>query len=786
MSLQDKLKHHEVVLGEQYRKCEKALPELHGILKRHVTQLSLRIQREAARDARGDAFSLKAILRNKPARFVVWALMLCWPFLFSSIPFSFGIFFYSPFLILRIYWFVFLVYGLMVHAGFRKRVKQLIGGRYAVLQAFSTRKICLLYIDRPVDARVASSPFSVVRAPWDGAEFSGEMAVRGLTGELNDTVWLAMLGTGEGDTIEILLRIPEDGKAVKIEVYPNKNKLSEWQTCERLLTEMAPDFVSFADPIRTLGIHVAAWKKINAEITALARQEAQRKAEEDRQRQAMVAKMEKWNTLALKPELSEKIIKIIRHFISGAKPAMMGVLLYGPPGTGKTTIAKHMAEFAGCHCEVITLADLKGKHLGHTAPMVTEVWKRCRSKAPTLLVLDECEGIFPRRGSVDTDSFSQELVQTFLQQWDGMNSVGGQVLVVGLTNRRETLDDAVVQRFTMAYEISLPDAAARMKILGNELKVAGIQMELTELVVKETSGMSGRDLSSSVRMLMTRIETRAPELVDLLAAIREIRGRSSTQVSDMGWDDIVISEELRETLENLGHNMKDAEKLKSMGIQPPGGALLYGPPGTGKTQIARVLASQSGLSFLAAGTADLKANFLGQSGGKVKELFQKARTMAPCILFLDEIDIIAPARDGDSVDRLTSEIVGQLLQELDGISSRKGQVFLLCASNFIDRIDSAILQRLEEKIEVKLPDCNARAAILALELKNKPLSSHLNTTIDFLAEKTDGWSGRQLSKLVLRASNRALNRVRRQGLNIEDLTISLEDFEISLQKSESA
>ena len=188
----------------------------------------------------------------------------------------------------------------------------------------------------------------------------------------------------------------------------------------------------------------------------------------------------------------------------------------------------------------------------------------------------------------------------------------------------------------------------------------------------------------------------------------------------------------------------------------PRGILLYGPPGTGKTQVARVLASQSGLSFMAASSSDIKASWIGASGEKVKQLLEKARAQAPCILFLDELDTVARSRDGGDV--MTTEIVAQMLQELDGISTKKGQVFLLAASNHPDSIDSALLSRLERKIEIGLPDQPSREAILRLQLSGKPLDFDLEQLLPQLAQATDGKSGRDLQSLVTAATRNALQR----------------------------
>jgi len=147
------------------------------------------------------------------------------------------------------------------------------------------------------------------------------------------------------------------------------------------------------------------------------------------------------------------------------------------------------------------------------------------------------------------------------------------------------------------------------------------------------------------------------------------------------------------------------------GVSIPRSLLLAGPSGVGKTQVARTLANESGLTFIAATTADVKANYLGQSGNRVKLLFERARSSAPAILFLDELDVIAPDRAvSGGNDQLTDEIVGQLLQEMDGISARDGHVFLVAATNHLERIDAAIRSRFQERLASRCQTNRPRSA----------------------------------------------------------------------------
>jgi SpoVK/Ycf46/Vps4 family AAA+-type ATPase len=202
---------------------------------------------------------------------------------------------------------------------------------------------------------------------------------------------------------------------------------------------------------------------------------------------------------------------------------------------------------------------------------------------------------------------------------------------------------------------------------------------------------------------------------------------------------------------------------------------LTGPPGTGKTEIARTLANEGGLGFLAATTADVKANFLGQSGNRVKQLFERARANAPVILFLDELDIIAPARSGSN-DALTDEIVGQLLQELDGIQSRDSEVFLLAATNHAEQIDRAVLSRFQETLAIPLPDLAGRERLLTVLLQKKKVAFSLEEGTPALAAASEGMSGRDLGSWIGRAEQKALVRAIAAG-GPEHFALALADFD---------
>ena len=485
-----------------------------------------------------------------------------------------------------------------------------------------------------------------------------------------------------------------------------------------------------------------------------------------------------WADVALDMPVLDQVLKLVDSFASGRKPSPKGVLLYGPPGTGKTLIARKLAKHAGCEFKAITISDLKADFTGGTGLKVKAVWNECRAKAPCILFIDECESAFAKRGGANSDSFNEELVQTFLAEWDGFNESSGQVLVVGATNQNDRLDNAIMSRFTASILIPPPNAVGRRRILGNELGKARLGLAVSDTMVQETSGMSGRELHTLVAgLLAEHIGGKVTE-ADFLVESRKLRGKSSTSIeSKAGWDDIVLPEATRQEFQSLGKELRHAEELAAMNISVPTGILLYGPPGTGKTQLARVLANESGLSFIAKSSGELKANFIGQSGSRVRELFEQARGMAPCLLFLDEIDSVTPAR-GSGGDSFAADIVAQLLQELDGVkSSSAGKVFLLAASNHPDLIDPALLSRLGRRIEIGLPDAAGREAILRLQLAGKPLDFDAGDMARELAARTEGKSGRDLGTLVTAATRKAVQRALRDEGDPTRLRVQKQDFD---------
>ena len=309
-------------------------------------------------------------------------------------------------------------------------------------------------------------------------------------------------------------------------------------------------------------------------------------------------------------------------------------------------------------------------------------------------------------------------------------------------------------------------------------------MEAPQEAAALTQGMSGRDLKQLAQSVRAIGYPAEPTREHFLEAIAAARKSHNTKVDGKaGWETLVLDDAILDRLKLICALLSDAEKWQAQGVSIPRSLLLAGPSGVGKTQVARTLANESGLTFLAATTADVKANYLGQSGNRVKLLFERARSSAPAILFLDELDVIAPDRmAAGGSDQLTGEIVGQLLQEMDGINVRGSHVFLVAASNHLDQIDEAVRSRFQEKLVIPLPDRNARIRLLINLLTGKKIGFPLNEVAVLLADQTKDreLSGRDLEGWVQAAEQKALLRALRDG-GPENFTIGLEDFDDQLQ-----
>lgn len=477
--------------------------------------------------------------------------------------------------------------------------------------------------------------------------------------------------------------------------------------------------------------------------------------------------------IVLPDNTMKEILNRLDMFENNDKAAPRGLLLYGPPGTGKTILAKTIAKVVNSHFISISLPDIKHPSLGQSAQNVRTIWNEARNHDRTIIFMDECEGAFGRRGSIESDVVTNEIVQAFLAEWDGMTK-SNQIWVIGATNRRDLLDDAIISRFGVEVEIPLPAKDERKKIIQNELKNIDSTSYFPESVIDKTSGMSGRDISMYIKSVKSEAYPGLPSEDDFINTLQKFKKKGSTTVDESAtWETLILPDNIKNQIIELSLMFEHIEALKKQNITLPKGILFYGLPGTGKTQIARTFANETKMNFIGVTTADLKAGFIGQSGQKVKELFERARNNSPCILFIDEIDVVTPARQ--SGDQFNAEIIAQLLQEMDGIKSYTTNVFVIAATNDLNGIDPAILSRFNFKVEIPLPSFDDRIKIVSVLLKNKKISGDHDELIALLATRTEGMSGRDLKALVDSALNKAVMRAIK-GNTPDSIEIQWSDF----------
>ena len=472
-----------------------------------------------------------------------------------------------------------------------------------------------------------------------------------------------------------------------------------------------------------------------------------------------------WDNIVLSQELRSKLEKLLKAFISGRTSDRDGFMLFGPPGTGKSMIGHAMAKEAGCAFFEADVASLKGSHIGQSGEYVRELWDNVNAAQTAILFVDECDAVFPSRGGTDIDSFTRDLVSAFLKRWDGGQASASRVLVIGATNRPEAIDSAIRSRFGITIEIPLPSEEQRERILSLEFSKRGLGHP-KECIIKATCNMSGRDLIKMVNVAVGLAGDEPVKDAHLLEAAAAIRSRDNTSVDATAtWENLVVDEYVKDLLRLYCDKLTHHEEYRRRGVTVPTGILLYGPPGTGKTQIARTLANESKVAFIGCTTADLKGAFHGHSGVQVREIFGRARSQAPSILFIDELEAVAPVRGLTSDYIAGGELLTQLLEETDGIKSRRdaAPVFLVAATNLPEHVDPAMRSRFSKEIEVPLPGLPERLKLLEIMISGKSLTGNKSLLLRRLAEATKGYSGRDLSKLVEEAENRAGIRAMKTG-----------------------
>ena len=455
--------------------------------------------------------------------------------------------------------------------------------------------------------------------------------------------------------------------------------------------------------------------------------------------------------------------------------APKGVLLHGPPGTGKTLLAKAVANETNANFYSIGGPEIMSKFYGESEEKLRNIFLQAQDKAPSIIFIDEIDSIAPKRDEVSGD-VEKRIVSQLLTLMDGLKT-RGKVVVIAATNRPNAIDQALRRpgRFDREIEIGIPDEEGRYDILQIHTRGMPLEQDLDlKYYAKVTHGFVGADLEMvakeaamrSLRRIIPEINLKEAKIpIDILNkikitsqdlddALKEVHPSAMREVlvqkPNIRWKDIGGLDNLKEELkEAIEWPLKHADLFIKAAIKPPKGILLYGPPGTGKTLLAKAVASTSESNFISIKGPELLSKWVGESEKGVREIFRKARQAAPCVIFFDEIDAIAPTRSGsDGGDsHVTERLVSQMLTEIDGLDDLKG-VVIIGATNRPDIIDKALLRpgRFDRLLEIPIPDNYTRKQILQVHLKKKPLGADVN--IDKLVELTDSFTGAEIESLV--------------------------------------
>ncbi|GGM78967.1 ATPase AAA [Thermogymnomonas acidicola] len=470
------------------------------------------------------------------------------------------------------------------------------------------------------------------------------------------------------------------------------------------------------------------------------------------------------------PELFERL---------GIKPPK-GVLLYGPPGTGKTLIARAVANESGANFFSINGPEIMSKYYGQSEQKLREIFMKAEESEPSIIFIDEIDSIAPKREEVQGE-VERRVVAQLLTLMDGLKE-RGHVIVIGATNRIDAVDPALRRpgRFDREINIGVPDKRGRKEILAIHTRGMPMGMddekknEFLDKIADLTYGFVGADLAALARESAMNALRRYLPMIDLdkpipteilekmqvteedfMEALKTIEPSSlrevTVEVPNVRWDDIGdlenVKQELREAVELP---LLKPEVFQRLGIRASKGFLLYGPPGVGKTLLAKAVATESNANFISVKGPEVLSKWVGESEKAVREIFKKAKQVAPTIIFLDEIDSIAPRRGTYGDSGVTERIVNQLLTSLDGIEVLQG-VVVIAATNRPDIIDPGLLRagRFDKLIYIPAPNAESRLKILQVHTKKMPLAKDVD--LKYIAEKTEGYVGADLENLCREA-----------------------------------
>lgn len=473
-----------------------------------------------------------------------------------------------------------------------------------------------------------------------------------------------------------------------------------------------------------------------------------------------------------------------------------GVLLLGPPGCGKTLLAKAVANESDANFLSINGPEIMSKFYGESEARLREIFQKAQENAPSIIFIDEIDAIAPKREEV-TGEVERRVVAQLLAVMDGLEGRGN-VIVIGATNVPGIIDPALRRpgRFDREVEIGVPDKEGRFEILQIHTRGMPLSEDVDlKTLCKVSHGYTGADLASLCREAAMKalrrylpdidleeekippkiLEKMEVNMTDFLDAYREITPTAMREVyievPTVRWEDVggleTVKQQLRESVE---WPLKKSEAFDKMGISPPRGVLLFGPPGCGKTLLGRAVATESEANFISIRGPEIFSKWVGESEKAIREVFRKARTAAPAVVFFDEIDAMVPRRGlGYSDSGVSERVISQLLTEMDGIVSLQN-VVVIGATNRPDILDPALLRpgRFDRLIYVPAPDIQSILRILEIYTESMPLSDDVDLGV--LANAAKGYSGADIEALCREAAMMALRK------NPEAEKVAYEDF----------
>ncbi len=456
-----------------------------------------------------------------------------------------------------------------------------------------------------------------------------------------------------------------------------------------------------------------------------------------------------------------------------------GILLYGPPGCGKTLIAKVLASESEANFYSINGPEIMNKYYGETEAKLRDIFKEAKENSPSVIFIDEIDAIAPKREEAYGD-VEKRVVAQLLALMDGLTE-RGQVIVLGATNRPESIDPALRRpgRFDREIEISVPNADGRLEILHIHTRGMPLHDDVDlKTLAAELHGYTGADIKSLCReAAMKSLRNYLPEidmetekisteilqsmrvcLQDFYDAMHEIVPTAMREFyvesPKVWWKDVGGLDDAKRTLrDNLITAIKEPGNFQKMGIKPPKGALLYGPPGCGKTLLARALATESGANMIFVRGPEVLSKWVGESEKAIREIFRKAKTSSPCIVIFDELDSFARTKSGED-SGVGERLLSQLLTEMeDGGASR---VIVIGISNRPDLIETSLLRpgRLDLILYIQPPDEKGRLEIIKILSRQMPLSGDVD--LNEIAVSTKSYSGADLVAICREAAVHAM------------------------------